>query len=109
MHADLARLLLEDETARAGVEAAVSRTRAQLETVRADLVGRREARLRELQQALDRSVAQILAESDREVERRQVQREARAREEAERSATLVDRGADIWALIVREGPERGTR
>lgn len=107
MHSDLERILSEDEAARAGVDAARSRAGAQLETVRADLARQREARLRELQQELDRSVAQILAEADREVERRRAQREAGAQDQAAHAATLIDRAADLWVQIVREGPSPG--
>jgi hypothetical protein len=103
MHSDLERLLSEDEAARASVEAARSRARVALETVRADLACQREARLRELQQELDRSVAQILAEGDGEVERRRAQREAHAREDTARTETLIERGADLWVQIVRKG------
>jgi hypothetical protein len=109
MHPDLERLLSEDETARAGVEAAQSRARMQLEGVRADLATQRETRLRELQQDVDRTVQQILTGGDREVARRRAQRDAHARKEAERTATLVGRGADLWIRIVREGLPRGTR
>lgn len=104
MHPDLERLLSEDETARAAVDAARSRADAQLEAVRADLARQREARFGELQQDLDRSVAQILAEGDREVEHRRALRETRAREDAARTATLVGRGADLWVHIIRAGP-----
>lgn len=104
MHSDLERLLSEDESARAGVESARSRARAQLEVVRADLARGRETRLRELQQELEESVAQILARGDTEVERRRAQREAHAREDAARTETLVERGADLWLQVIREGP-----
>lgn len=103
MHSDLERLLSEDEAARAGVEAARSRARARLETVRAGLARQREARLRELHEELDRSVAQILAEGEREVERRRAQREAHAQEDDARAATLIERGADVWVQIIRHG------
>jgi hypothetical protein len=103
MHSDLERLLSEDEAARAGVEAAASKKRVQLETVRADLARRRDERLRELRQELDRTVSQILAEAERELERRRAQRETRTRENAARTSTLVDRAADLWMHIVREG------
>jgi len=106
MHADLERLLAEDETARAAVDAARARARTQLETVRTDLARQRESRLRDVRQELDRTVAQILAEGDRESERRRARREAHDRAEAERTAPLIARGADLWLQMVREGPSR---
>jgi hypothetical protein len=110
MNPEVARLLSEDEAARAGVDSARARARAQLETARTDLAAEREARSRELQQDLDRAVAQILAEGDRVVERRRAQREARAREDAAGTASLIERGTELWVQIVREGPgPRGTR
>jgi hypothetical protein len=109
MHPDLERLLSEDETARAGIASAQSRAGIQLEAVRADLARKRETRLRELQQDLNRTVQQILTDGDREVARRRAQRDAHARKEAERTATLVGRGADLWIRIVREGLPRGAR
>ncbi|MBI3403046.1 MAG: hypothetical protein HY048_16660 [Acidobacteria bacterium] len=104
MHPDLERLISEDETARAGVDAASSAARARLEAVRADVACQREARLRQLDQALERSVTQILDEADREAGRRRARREAHSREAAARGAALVDRAADLWVRIVREGP-----
>ena len=103
MDSDLTRLLSEDEAARAGVESAQARARSQLDTARTDLARTRDARARELQQDTERSVAQILAEGDREVACRHAQREARTREDAARSASLVPRGAELWVRIVREG------
>ena len=103
MHSDLERVVSEDEAARAGVEAAAGRAREQLEAVRADLSRRREERFGELQQEVDRAFAQILAESDREVERRRAQRETHSREDAARSAALIERAADLWVHIIREG------
>ena len=103
MDPDLERLLSEDEAARAGVESARTRARAQLEAVRAELGEARDARSRERQRDLDRAVAGILADGDREVALRRTQREARAQDDAARSAPLVTRGAELWLQIVREG------
>lgn len=104
VHPDLERLLSEDETARAGVDRARSAAHANLDLARASLAREREERLRQLQQALDRTIAQMLTEADREVERRCAQRNAHTRANAARGAALVDRAADLWGQIVREGP-----
>ncbi len=104
MHPDLERLLSEDETARAGVERAQSAAHANLDMARANLAREREERLRQLQQELDETIAQMLAEADREVERRCALRSAHTRANAARGAALVDRAADLWGQIVREGP-----
>lgn len=103
MHPDLERLISEDETARAGVNGAASAAHARLEAVRAGVAREREARRRQLEQALDDSVTQILAEADREVARRRARREVHSREAAARSAALIARAADLWLQIVREG------
>ena len=108
MHPDLERLVSEDEVARAGVEAARTRARTALEAVRADLARQRETRLHALQQDIDRSNAQILAEGDRDVARRRATRDAHVRQEAARTATLIDRGADLWVRIIR-GHQREAR
>jgi hypothetical protein len=49
-------------------------------------------------------IAQMLAEADREVERRGAQRNVHSAANAARGAALVDRAADLWGQIVREGP-----
>ena len=107
MDPDLARLLSEDEAARAGVESARIRARAQLEAARAELAQARDARSRERQRDRDRAVAEVLADGDRESARRRTQREARARDDAARSAPLLTRGAELWVQIVREGVDPG--
>ena len=104
VHPDLERLLSEDETARAGVDRARSAAHANLDVARANLAREREERLRQLQQELDRMIAQMLAEADREVERRGAQRNVHSVANAARGAALVDRAADLWGQIVREGP-----
>ena len=86
MHPDLDRLLSEDETARAGVDRARSAAHANLDVARANLVREREERLRQLQQELDRMIAQMLAEADREVERRGAQRNVHSVANAARAA-----------------------
>ena len=106
MHPDLERLLSEDEAARAGVEAARSRARVELEAVRAELARQRETRLHDLQQDVEQSVARILADGDDEVARRRAQRESRARDESARTATLVDRGVELWMRIIRDARAR---
>ena len=102
MHPVLERLLSEDESARAGVDAARSTACAQLDVVRADLAHQREARLQELRRDLDQTVAQILADAESETDRRRTLREAHAREVAARTAALVERGAELWMQVIRE-------
>lgn len=103
MHPDLERLLSEDEAARAGVEDARTRARARLDAVREELASQRHARLGELQRDLDRTLAQIRDDADRELKRRQAQRDQRGRDDAERTDTFVDAAADAWVDIVRSG------
>ena len=101
MHPDLERLLSEDEAARASVERAQRKAAADLERIGHELAERRENRLRVLREQVDQAVAAVLAEGDREVERRQAQRAQSARETAERARQLVAAACDLWVSIVR--------
>ncbi|MFI5177982.1 MAG: hypothetical protein ACHQO8_05450 [Vicinamibacterales bacterium] len=72
--------------------------------MRAEIARQSAARLGQLEARVEETVAQILAEADRDAGRRGAERDSHTRAQAARAASLVDRAADLWLRIVREGP-----
>ena len=103
MHPDLESILSADEAARASVAAAERSGHEAMEAARAEIAARAERRRRELEEALEREIAGILADADRaaaEIARRRAAYIASAPEAGE----LMERAADAYAAILRSGP-----
>lgn len=101
----LERIVSEDEAARAAVEVASATTRARLQATQADLAHARAERLCHLTQQVDEAVAQIVADTDREIARRVSQRDAYARARAAQGNAIVESAVDTYLRIVRDGPQ----
>lgn len=109
VHPDLERIVVEDEMARAAVDAAAAAGGRRVDAAHADIAQARDQRLRELAQQVDDAVAAIRSASERDSALRREHREAFGRERAAASATAVDEAVALFVAIVREGaPPRGT-
>ncbi len=104
MHAELERIVSEDEAARAAVEREVATARARVDAARAQLARERADRLRQLEHQRDDAVAKILVETDHEVARHQSHRETYLRQRTAAAEALFESAVDAYVRLVLQGP-----
>jgi hypothetical protein len=105
---DLNRIILEDETARAGVQRSAAAARERIEAEQKRLEADRDERLRLLLEKVDVAVARLLADAERDVAERRGHRRRWLKEQASRLDALAEPGAMTVVTILRDRPRKKT-
>jgi hypothetical protein len=107
MDADLTAIVAADEEARAHLQAARAAAAGRVDQVRRELEANRTARLEALRAQTVRAVAAIEEQARRTLDERNAAR-ARSIETRRRAAeAALDAAADLYARIIRDGPQQG--